>query len=132
MSAGQLGLVLLLGRLRLLERRLIGTRVDLEKRIPRLDVLALFEVDFDDLSVDPAFDRDHVVGLYRTDAMEENRDILGCDGSCRDRDSGRGRLCRRRRHLGAVVQSPQHNDCQQRKDYDCSDRTPYHPERLRP
>ena len=40
-----------------------------------LDLLALVEVDLDDLAVDPALDRDHVVGLHRADAVEEDRHI---------------------------------------------------------
>ena len=71
-----------------------------------------------------------VVGLDRADAVEEDRDILRGDGSRGDRDCPARRLCRRRRHLGAVAQSPDRHDRRQRKDYDCSDRTPYHPERL--
>ena len=58
-------------------------------------------VDLDDLAVDPALDRDHVVGLHRADAVQEHRDILGGDGSGGDRDPRRRRLGRRLRHIGS-------------------------------
>ena len=53
LGAGQLGLVLLLGRLGLLQRRLVGPRIDLKQRLAFLDLLAFPEIDFDDLAVDP-------------------------------------------------------------------------------
>ena len=90
LGAGELGLVLLLGRLRLFERRLVGPRIDLEQRIAFLDLLAFLEIDLDDLAVDPGLDGDHVVGLNRADALQEHRDILGKDGPGRHRDAGAG------------------------------------------
>src|SRR3984957_8635300 len=131
LGADELRLVFLLIGLRLLKRRLKRARVNLEERLALLDILALLEIDLDDLSVDPALDRDHVVGLDRAEAVEENRATWAGVRPRRDRASRRRRLCLRRWHLSAVVQSPQHDDCHQRKDYDCSDRTPYHSERLR-
>src|SRR6202040_3423746 len=116
LGADELRLVFLLIGLRLLKRRLKRAWVNLEERLALLDILALLEVDFDDLSVDPALDRDHVVGLDRPDAVEEDRHILGRDGSRGARDSRSRRLRRRDRHLGAGAQSPDRNDRGQRKD----------------
>ena len=125
LGADELRLVFLLRRLRLIERRLIWTRVDLQERVSSPDLLALLEIDFDNLAVDPALDRDGVVGLDRADAEQKHRHIRDGDGSGRDRDARRRRLCRRRRHIGAEAHSPYARRGSERDDRSYADRTPY-------
>ena len=54
-------------RNRLIERRLIRARIDLNENIAFLDHLALFEGDLDDLAIDSAA---HKNGLVRLDDAE--------------------------------------------------------------
>src|SRR5439155_11686587 len=71
LGAGQLRLVLLLRRRRLVEQRLERPRIDLNERRPGLGVLAFTKGDLDDLAVDPALDRNHVERLDRADRVQE-------------------------------------------------------------
>lgn len=57
-------LVLRLLRNRLIERRLIRARVDLNKNIALLDHLAPLEVDLDDLAIDAAAHQNGLVRLH--------------------------------------------------------------------
>ena len=120
LGAGELRLVLLLHCLGLGQRRLVGSRVDLQEQVALLDFLALLEIDLYYLAVDPALDRNHIVGLHRADPVQKHRNILRGDGPRGDRNGRPRGLCRCRR-AGAEAQQP---DRGQRDDR--ADCTPHH------
>src|SRR6185437_8429455 len=76
------------------------SRIDLEQRVAGLDLLALGEVDLDDLTVDPAFHRDGVEGLNGADAADVDRHVARLGGAGRYRHRRVGR--RRRRRVAAA------------------------------
>src|SRR5205814_554576 len=104
LGARQLRLVLLLRRLRLLQRSLVRARIDLKEGVSRLDVLAFLEVDFYDLAVNPALDGNHIVRLDRADPLQEYRNVGGGDSAGGDRGRLRRGLRRRRGGLAAQAQ----------------------------
>src|SRR5262249_17826295 len=63
LSPNELRLVFLFYRERLLEGGLIRPGIDLEERISLLNILALLELDLDNLTIRPALDRHRVVRL---------------------------------------------------------------------
>ena len=88
----------------LIERGLIGPRVDLRNQVSRLDKIALLEGDLDDLAVDPAFDSHGIERLHRTETGQQDRKV----GLRRKRYGDRNApLLRRQRHLpgarGALI-----------------------------
>ena len=84
------------------ERRRIGTRIDFGDDVAGVDLLALGEVDLDDLAVDPALNQNAVEGLHRAQAGKINRHVglAGQAGHHRDAWRGRRRIC-----WGAAVPS---------------------------
>ena len=59
----------------LIERGLIGPRVDLRQQITGLDDVAFLEGDLDDLAVDTAFDSHRVEGLHRAEPGQQHREV---------------------------------------------------------
>jgi hypothetical protein len=91
LSCASLRLVLRLLRDRLIERGLIGARIDLHENVALLDHLALLEGDLDDLAIDAAADENGLVGLHGAEPAQIDGEI----GLFRLRDGdgdGRGRL----------------------------------------
>ena len=94
----KLGLIAAAVRGRLIELRLIRTRIDQGEQIAGFDTLPFGEVDFRDLTLDLASDDHGVVGDHRADALQINGyvvadDAAGNDGSGWDgRRRSRGRL----------------------------------------
>jgi hypothetical protein len=84
------------GRLRLLERRLEGSRVYREEQIARLDLLSFREVDLEDL---PAQEGVHGDGRERLDVA----DALDLHGHVADLDGRGGHGHRRSLRLGLRV-----------------------------
>ncbi len=87
-----IGLVLLLLGLRLFQRRLVGTRIDLGEQVPLFDDLPFFEVDLHDLPVDAAADKHRVVGLDCAQAHQDDREVAPLGGDRGDRNRRRARL----------------------------------------
>ena len=90
-GVGEIGLVLGLLRLGLIERRLERPRIDLREQVARLDHLPFLEGDFHDLTVDARAHGHGVVSLHLTEAVEIDRIIGALDRSDRD-ENGRGSL----------------------------------------
>ncbi len=72
----ELGVVLRLSGLGLVERRLIEPRIDLGQHIALADVLALLEQDLLELAVDLRTDADGERGLHRAEPGQVDRQIL--------------------------------------------------------
>ena len=70
----EVGLILGEGADGLIERGLVGAGVDLEQELALADGLTLFEVDLQELAVDPGVDGDGVVGGDGAECGEEDRD----------------------------------------------------------
>ena len=89
-----MGLVLGKRTFRLVERRLIGTGVDLEEEVALLHVRAVGELALDDLTVDLRLHGDRFHGDAGADLVEVERFVVGDDFGDRDqpgRGLGRGR-----------------------------------------
>ena len=78
-GVGQLGLVLALGRHRLVQRGLVGARIDLRQHVAGLDVLAFGKAQLDQLAIDARADGGGVEGLHRAQATEVNRQLAALD-----------------------------------------------------
>ena len=74
-GVGEIGLVLRLLGLGLVERRLERPRIDLDQRIAFLDELAFLEVDLVDLAVDPGADHHGVEALHGAEAGQVDRKV---------------------------------------------------------
>ena len=96
LSVLQLSLVGSFFRGGLIQRRLIGARVDLGENVALLDHLSLFEIDLCDLTIHTAADRDRVIRLHHSETGEINRKIAFADDGYGDRNlrrrGGRGAL----------------------------------------
>ena len=82
-GVGQIGLILRLLGLGLIERRLVGAGIDLDQEVALIDDLAFLEGDLVDLSVDPGPYHDGVETLHRSEPAQIDRKISfldGCDG----------------------------------------------------
>ena len=100
-GVGEIGLVLGLLRFGLVERRLVGARIDLGDQIARLDHLAFGEADLDDLAVDPRAHRDRIIGLNLTKTLEIDG-VVGARGAARRlTGAGGGALASRRGREGS-------------------------------
>jgi hypothetical protein len=95
-------LILDFHRLRLRERRRIGTRINLGDDVPGVDLLALGEIHLEDLAVHPALDQNAIEGLHRAQGRKINRHVGVCGQVGHYGDAGRGR---RRLCWGAAVPS---------------------------
>ena len=71
-------LILDFHRLRLRERRRIGTRIDFGDDVPGVDLLALGEIHLEDLAVHPALDQNAIEGLHRAQGRKINRHVGVC------------------------------------------------------
>ena len=99
LGVGEIGLVLRFLRLRLIERGLERPRIDLSEKVAPLDNLAFIEGDLHDLAVDSRPDRDGVVGLDLSEALEHDGKVGALDRGHRNynrRWAVRLRLLRRR------------------------------------
>ena len=85
----ELGLVLRLLGLGLIERRLEQPRVDLGQNVAFLDVLAFLEQHVLQLAVDLRVDADREGGLHRAKPGQVDRHVLAGRGGDADRDRGR-------------------------------------------
>jgi hypothetical protein len=85
-------------RVRLIELRLIRTRIDHGEQIAGLYGLPFGEVDFCDLPLDLAADDHGVVGDHRADALQIDRHVVAGDDAGND---GSG-WDRRRRRIGCA------------------------------
>src|SRR6516225_1112465 len=93
----QLSLIAGAVRVRLIELRLIRTRIDHGEQIAGLHGLPFGEVDFGDLPLDLAADDHGVVGDHRADALQIDRHVAAVDGAGNDGNGwDRRRGCRRR------------------------------------
>ena len=92
-GVGEIGFVLGLLGLGLVERSLERPRIDLDQRVAFLDDLAFLEGDLVDLAVDAGANQDGVEALHRAEAGQIDREIGLLDRSDLDGDgdSGRGR-----------------------------------------
>ena len=79
LGVGEIGLVLRLLGVGLVERRLKRSRVDLGEKVALLDHLAFVEGDLHDLAVDARADENGVEGLDLTDALQNDRKIRALD-----------------------------------------------------
>ncbi len=77
--------------LRLIERRLIGARIDQKQRLPCLYLIPLSKIDRHDPAVDPRSYVDRVLRLDRTQRGHDGRHILSFNLGCRHRNSRRRR-----------------------------------------
>ena len=117
------GLVLRLLGDRLIERRLIGPRIDLHENVALLDHLALLEGDLDDLAIDAAADENGLVRLHGAEPVQIDREV-GLFRLCDGDGDGRGRLyaidCARTRRPGiaAVKVAPAEVGAERDRDYD--------------
>jgi hypothetical protein len=68
---------------------LIRPRVDLHQQISLMHKLALGKCNLEDIAVDPALDRDGVVGLHRADPPHDDRHVLGLDCAAKTGTAGR-------------------------------------------
>ncbi len=73
-------------RLRLVERRLVGLRIDFDQHVAGADVLAFGEIDLLDLAVDPRLDEHAVQGLHGPEAGEEDRNVGAAHLALRSRE----------------------------------------------
>src|SRR5437588_12511841 len=96
LRVGQLGLVTGAVRSRLIELRLIRTRIDHGEQIAGLYSLSFGEVDFRDLPLDLAADDHRVVGDDRADALQIDGHVVAGD------DAGNHRRGRDRRRLSGL------------------------------
>ncbi len=83
-------LILGLVGLRLLQRRRVRRRVDLDQHVAGVHVLALGKVDLDDLAVDPRAYQHAVQGLHGAEPGELDRNIGALDLAGHHRNGGRG------------------------------------------
>ena len=100
------------GRDRLLERRLIRSRIDLRQQIPLMHGLAFGERDLLQLPVHARRHRHGVERLHRAEPLQVDRHVRVRDGGGVDRDRRR-RLLRRR--IRRLVQQAAPGDQQQRR-----------------
>ena len=105
-GVGEIGLVLRLLGLGLVERRLERPRIDLDQQIALLDELAFLEGDLDDLAVDAGADQHGVEALHGAEAGQIDREIGLLDRRDLDRDGGTGRAPLLRGRLGGVCSPP--------------------------
>ena len=89
-GVGEIGLVLRLLGLGLVERGLERPRIDLDQRIALLDELAFLEGDLVDLAVDAGANQDGVEALHGAEAGQIDREIGLLDRRDLDRDGGSG------------------------------------------
>ena len=80
LGVGEVGLVLRLLGLRLIERGLEGPGIDLGQEVALLDELAFLEGDLVDLAIDAGSDQDGVEGLHGSKAGQIDRKIRLFDG----------------------------------------------------
>jgi len=105
--AGEIGV-------RLIELRLISARIELSQELAFFDILAVLEVDADDLLGDQASHRRRVQRRHIADPGQHDREILLFDRRCDNRNRRRGPRCRGR-DMREVLPSqvPREGDCQQ-------------------
>ena len=99
LGVDQLRLVLALLGYGLIERGLEWRRIDFREHVAFTDVLALTEIDRDDLAVDLGAQRDGVEGLDRAEGVVIDRDVLLCRLGDNNGNRRRSGLCR----FGAAV-----------------------------
>ena len=93
LGVGEIGLVLRFLGVRLIERGLKRSGVDLRQQVALLDHLAFVEGDLHDLAVDTGAHQDGVVGLHLSDALQDDRKIRALDRRYSDDNRRRaGRL----------------------------------------
>ena len=103
----ELRLILALFRYRLIQRRFQRGRIDLGQDIAFMNLLALTEVDRDELAVDLGPDRDGVERLNRAERAVIDRHVAhGCRGDGDGHRRARGGLC----GLGGRV-TPENDNC---------------------
>ncbi len=90
-GVGEIGLILRLLGLGLIERCLERARVDLDQRIAFLDELAFPEVDLVDLAVDAGAHQHGIEALHGAEPGQIDRKIGLLDRGDLDRDRGAGR-----------------------------------------
>ena len=112
MRLGERRLIVSELRFRLVERRLVGPRIDEEQFLAFFDVLAGLELDFHDLPADLRLDGDNVDRLHRADGVDEVRHVLanGAGGRHRDRRLPAPRLPSSRRGLDADLTGTDRDD----------------------
>ena len=100
LSIFKMDLVVSQRRLRLIELRLKGARIDLAEQVAFLDELALLEVHADQQSRDLALNRRGIEGCDRAKPGQHDWHVALLDGRCDDRNGLR--RCGRRRRLLAI------------------------------
>jgi len=76
LSVAQGGFIFKFRRFHLVQRRLVGARIDQDQQVSLLHILAFFEIYLHDLSVNPALDIRRIERGHRSQAGQVNGNIL--------------------------------------------------------